>query len=494
LGVEAHFPVLVVIAPLLASYLMPLLWRWWRRLCKPLFILAVASAWLMALHIALHVLRAGAISYHVGGWEPPWGIEIRLDYLSAYMIAVVTTVGLLIAVYATQYSVRMIEERNAGLFLGLTLLLLAGLEGMVVTGDIFNLFVFLEIASLASYALVSIAGAKGRPGRFEASFRYLYMGSIASSFTLIGVGLVYMVTGSLNMMDIAGRLQGAAEAYPKLVLAALSFFVVGFSLKSALFPLHLWLPDAYAHAPAPVNALSSGLTIKVMAYALIRIFYTVFGFRMVSGFLPLLQILAGLAIIVGSLYAIAQNDVIRILAYSSVSQIGYVILGATLGTRDGLAGGLLHILHHSIMKTCMLLAAGAVIYRTGKRDIRELRGMGRRMPYTMGAFSIAALSMVGIPPLTGFVSKWILLLGTVEAKSYAFTFVILASSLLNAVYYIRLINYIHFKEPFEEIEVEEAPPAMLAPIALLGLGAVFVGMFAGIPLSLIRKAVSTFGL
>jgi multicomponent Na+:H+ antiporter subunit D len=493
--VSLHYPIFVVVTPLIASYLMPILWRWRKGLCKPVAIGAVGLSFIMAMSMAFQVLSSGPLSYHVGSWQPPWGIEIYVDYLSAYMAVVTTGVGLLIMIYSTKYVDKMIDGRNIGVFFTLTLLLIAGLTGMVVTGDIFNLFVFLEIASLASYALVPIAGKKGTRGRFEASFRYLYMGAIASTFVLIGIGLAYMATGTLNMADLALRLPAAREAYPRLILASLGFFIVGFSLKSALFPLHLWLPDAYTHAPTPVNALSSGLTIKVMAYALIRLFYSVFGIGFVSqaGLLTVLQLFAGIAIIVGSLLAIAQNKVIRILAYSSVSQIGYVILGATLLSRNGLTGGLLHILHHSVMKGTMLLAVGAVIYKTGKRDIRDYKGLGRKMPYTMGAFSIAALSMVGIPPLTGFVSKWILVLGTLEAKSYAFTFVILASSLLNAVYYFRLINYIHFKGESGK-KIDEAPLEMLVPIVVLGIGAIFLGILASMPLTIIEKAVSSFGV
>jgi multicomponent Na+:H+ antiporter subunit D len=497
MNLSGHFPVLVVVIPLIASYLMPLLWRWKKNLCKPTVIGAVGISFTMAMNLAFRVLNSGPFSYHVGNWQPPWGIEIHMDPLSAYMAVVTTGVGFLIVIYSTKYAQKLIEEKNTGIFFTLMLLLIAGLIGMVVTGDIFNLFVFLEIASLASYALVPIAGKKGKKGRFEASFRYLFMGAVGSTFVLIGIGLAYMVTGTLNMGGLSIQFETARITYPKLVIASLGFLIVGFSLKSALFPLHIWLPDAYAHAPAPVSALSSGLTIKVMAYVIIRLFYSVFGIGYISGtgLLSLVQLLAGLGIIIGSLFAIAQNDVIRILAYSSVSQIGYVILGATIVTKNGLSGGLLHILHHSVMKVTMLLAAGAVIYRTGKRDISDLRGLGKQMPFTMGAFSIAALSMVGIPPLTGFVSKWLLLIGTIEAGSYAFTFVILASSLLNAVYYMRLINYIHFKNPSaESTVVAEAPMSMLVPILILGLGAIFLGMLADIPLELIEKAVSSFGI
>ncbi len=497
--ISTHYPVLVVVTPIIASYLLPLLWRWEKGLCKHLVIVAPAFSFFMSVSLGLKVQRLGPISYHVGSWNPPWGIQMYVDYLSAYMAVITTGVGLLIVFYSTKYADKMIEEKNIAIFFSLQLLLISGLTGMVVTGDIFNLFVFLEIASLASYSLVPIAGRKGTRGRIEASFRYLYMGAIASTFVLIGIGLAYMVTGTLNMADLAFRLVTAKEVYPKLVLASLGFFVVGFSLKSALFPLHIWLPDAYAHAPAPVNALSSGLTINVGVYALIRLFYSIFGIEFVTktGFISLLQFLAGLAIIVGSLFAMAQNDVLRILAYSSVSQIGYVVLGVTLLSKDGLRGGLLHMLYHSVIKGTMMLAVGAVQYKTGKRNIKDFAGLGKKMPYTMLAFSIAALSMIGIPPLTGFVSKWILLLGAVEAKSYAPAFVILASSLLNAVYYIRMINYIHFKGEVDDKtskRIDETPLSMLVPIFILGLSAMFLGMFAHIPLKIIEKAVSSFGI
>jgi multicomponent Na+:H+ antiporter subunit D len=294
MNISAHFPVLVVVTPLIGSYLMPLLWRWKKNLCKLTLIGAVGLSFAMALSLAYRVLQSGPFSYHVGNWQPPWGIEIQMDSLSAYMLAVTTGVGFLIVIYSTKYAQKLIEEKNTGTFFTLMLLLIAGLVGMVVTGDIFNLFVFLEIASLASYALVPIAGKKGRKGRFEASFRYLFMGAVGSTFVLIGIGLAYMVTGTLNMGDLSIQLEAARVTYPKLVIASLGFLIVGFSLKSALFPLHLWLPDAYAHAPAPVSALSSGLTIKVMAYVIIRLFYSVFGIGYISGtgLLTLVQLLA----------------------------------------------------------------------------------------------------------------------------------------------------------------------------------------------------------
>ncbi|MEE8168570.1 MAG: monovalent cation/H+ antiporter subunit D family protein [Candidatus Hydrothermarchaeales archaeon] len=496
MGISSHFPVLIVVTPLIGAYLIPVLALRKKKLCVLTAVSAMLMSCYMAVNIALRVLATGTIHYHVGNWQPPWGIEISIDYLGALMALMIAGVGLLIVIYSARYAEKGIEERNIGIYYALVMLLLAGLTGMVVTGDIFNLFVFLEIMSLSSYALVPIAGKKGEEGQFEASFRYLYMAAIASTFVLIGIGLLYMITGTLNMADLAIRLKTARLIYPTIVAGALGFLVVGFSLKAALFPLHIWMPDAYTHAPAPVNALSSGIKIEVCAYVLIRLFYSIFGISFVSltHIDTILALLAATAIIMGSLFAIAQNDVMRLLAYSSVSQIGYIILGATLITESGLTGGIFHLINHSVMKTAMFLAAGAVIYKTGIRDIRDYGGLGRKMPLTMGAFSVAALAMVGIPPLAGFMSKWFLVLGSLEAGNLAFVFVILASSLLNAVYFFRVINHIYFGHIEEGIKVDEAPISMLVPTIILALASIAFGIFASRPLSMIRPAVRLLGL
>ncbi|MFQ6136350.1 MAG: monovalent cation/H+ antiporter subunit D family protein [Candidatus Hydrothermarchaeales archaeon] len=463
----------------------------------PTTISATLLSFFMAISMAFTVQKAGPIHYYLGNWEPPWGIEVAVDYLGAFVALMVTGIGLLIVIFSVRYAEEMIDERNIYLYYALVLLLLAGLTGMVVTGDIFNLFVFLEIASLSSYALVPIAGKKGTEGQFESSFRYLYMGAMASSFVLLGIGLTYMTTGTLNMADLAVRIKEVAMPnYPRVLLAGLGFLVVGFSLKTALFPLHIWVPDAYTHAPAPVNALCSGITLEVGAYVLIRLFYSIFGMPVVNGTAldEILPLLAGIAIIFGSLFAIAQNDVFRMLAYSTISQMGYIVLGATLFSHNGLIGGIYHLINHSVMKGTMFLAVGAVVYKTGIRDIPEFGGLGKKMPLTMGAFSISALGMVGIPPLAGFMSKFFLVLGSLQSNM-AFVFVILASSLLNAVYFMRVINHIYFGVPEDlVIKRDEAPLSMLIPTVIMGLGVIALGLFPGAPLSLIKPAVKLLGL
>jgi multicomponent Na+:H+ antiporter subunit D len=308
---------------------------------------------------------------------------------------------------------------------------------MTITGDLFNLYVFLEISSITAYALIAI----GEDGAPLASFNYVVLGTIGASLYLLGVGYLYIMTGSLNMADLGGLLP---ELYASPVIrVAFAFFMVGLGIKVALFPLHMWLPDAYTYAPSAVSAFIAPLMTKVGAYALIRIMFTVFEPRFSFEVLPvgtILAAVAGVAIVVGSIMAIAQSDLKRMLAYSSVAQIGYIVLGVALGNRLALIGAYLHILNHALMKGCLFMVSGSLMYRRGMRNIFRLKGVHRSMPWTMAAFVIAALSMIGIPPTAGFFSKWYLLLGTIEARQWVLTGVILVSSLLNAVYFFRVIE------------------------------------------------------
>ena len=346
----------------------------------------------------------------------------------------------------------------------------------------FNLYVFLEIASLTAYALIAI----GEDGAPLASFNYIIMGTIGACFYLLGVGYLYIVTGSLNMADLAKLLPPLYDS--KVVLIALAFFLIGTAIKMGLFPLHVWLPDAYTYAPSAVSAFIAPLMTKVMAYILIRVMFTVFQPSYVIEVVPVASILswiAAVAIIAGSILALAQRDLKRMLAYSSVSQIGYIVLGVGLANKMGLIGAYLHILNHAFMKGCLFSVAGALMYRTGRRNIFQLHTIHRKMPFTMGALVIGALSMIGIPPTAGFFSKWYLILGSIEAQNWVFVAVILASSLLNALYFFRVIENAYFgaahsHPPGEAMTPpprEEVPLSMLIPILALAVGILLLGLF-----------------
>jgi multicomponent Na+:H+ antiporter subunit D len=359
------------------------------------------------------------------------------------------------------------------------LLMLAGFQGIVVTGDLFNLYVFMEIAALAGYALVAV----GEPASPIASFRYLLVGATGASFYLLGLWFVYNLTGSLNMGDVAAILPGSWDN-PALAIG-IGLMLVGVGVKMALFPLHGWLPDAYTQAPSATTALMAPIGTKVGAYALIRLVVFVFGGPLVVDELPIADVLMWLSavgIIYGSILAIAQRELKRMLAYSSVAQVGYIGLGIGLANPVALIGAVLHVANHAVMKAALFLVAGIMRARLGHSDIGRVdASVARRLPWTMAAFTVGALSMIGIPPTAGFFSKWYLASGAVDRGLWIMVLVIMVSSLLNAVYFFRVLEraYLHRNddEPAEAVVRDEAPPAMLVPVLVLAVGILALGVF-----------------
>ncbi|MDP3063764.1 MAG: monovalent cation/H+ antiporter subunit D family protein [Chloroflexota bacterium] len=485
-----QLPVLAPVLFLLFSVLSTVagLWRPW--LGHLVAVAGASAALVSALWGLLQVLSQGTMRYDLGGWPPPIGIEYVLDPLAAFMLSIIATIGLVVLVYARWSVAREVPEK-ARLLYPVALLLLAGLSGIVVTGDLFNLFVFLEIASISAYALL----ASGRGLAPLAAFRYLILGTIAGSFYLLGVGFIYFSTGSLNMADVAERLPALYES--RALLAAALLIVLGLGLKMALFPLHLWLPDAYTHAPSAVTGLIAAVMTKVAAFALIRLFLDVFGPGYLRDHVPITSAIGWLAaggIVVGSVMAIAQKDLRRMLAYSSISQVAYVALGLALASPLGLIGALLHILNHAFMKGCLFLIAGGIRYRTGTTEVSRLGGIGRRMPWTTAAFVLASLGLIGIPPTAGFFSKWYLVRGSVEAGNWALVAVILASSLLTAVYVFRVAEKAYTAEPSPEMAAlhgGDPPLGMLIPTWVLAGGVLVLGLVNSLVVSqVLERAVS----
>jgi multicomponent Na+:H+ antiporter subunit D len=478
-----QLPILILIIPLMSAFLVPLAGWIRKEAAYALTVFAIGASFLCSLGTLARVLESGTIHYWLGGWEPPWGIEVVVDNLNAYMAVLVSGISLLVCLYSRQSVEKEIPGRFVH-FYCVFLLLATGLLGMTITGDLFNLYVFLEISSITAYALIAI----GEDGAPMAAFNYVVLGTIGASLYLLGVGYLYIMTGSLNMADL-GRLLPELYASP-VIRVAFAFLMVGLGIKVALFPLHMWLPDAYTYAPSAVSAFIAPLMTKVGAYALIRIMFTVFEPRFSFEVLPvgtILAAVAGVAIIYGSIMAIAQSDLKRMLAYSSVAQIGYIVLGISLGNRLALIGAYLHILNHALMKGCLFMVSGSLMFRRGMRNIFRLRGVHRSMPWTMAAFVIAALSMIGIPPTAGFFSKWYLLLGTIEARQWVLTGVILVSSLLNAVYFFRVIENAYLEprqgDEHEQHEGErgreEAPFGMLVPTLIMAAAILAVGLSSG---------------
>ena len=473
-AVLPHLPVLLVVIPLIGAALAALLRRG-----GPAFALTLIVSWILpfvAGAMLWQVLQTGPISYHIGGWEPPWGIEYRLDALNGFVVVLVSVVGAVTVPFAWRSIAFEIAEDRLPWFYCMYLLCLAGLLGIAITGDAFNAFVFLEISSLATYVMIALGHDRRA---LLAAFQYLIMGTIGATFYVIGVGLLYLLTGSLNMVDIAARLGAAAPAQMPAIIAALAFITVGVSLKLALFPLHAWLPNAYAYAPSWVTAFLSATATKVAIYLLIRYYFSVFGAAIDIGALPIGDIIIALsvaAMFVASLVAVFEPNLKRMLAYSSVAQIGYITLGIGLANQAGLTGGLVHLVNHALMKAALFLAVGAIFYRACPMQLKDIAGIGRKMPLTMVAFTIAGFGLIGTPGTSGFISKWYLAIGAFDRGWWIIVFLIVGSSLIALVYVGRVLEVVWLREPAPEIAHATDPPlSMLLPIIVLAAATIYFG-------------------
>ena len=471
--IDSHLPILQILLPLIAA---PICLFLRGRLVTGFSILTSWATFAVSVGLMQRALTAGSIVYELGGWPPPWGIEYRVDVLSAFVLMLVSGIGAIVLTYApASVSVEIPGDRRHYLFYTAYLLCLTGLLGIVITGDLFNVFVFLEISALSSYVLISM----GKDRRaLTAAYQYLIMGTLGATFILIGVGLMYMMTGTLNMADMAARLDAVRTT--RTVIAAFGFLTVGISLKAALFPLHLWLPNAYAYAPSVVTAFLAATATKVSVYVMLRFFLTVYGPQYSFGDMPLSAVLMPLAIaamFTASTVAIFQNNIKRMLAYSSIAQIGYMLLGISFASVNGLTGGIVHLFNHGLMKCALFLAMGCIVHRIGSVHIHELHGLGRQMPFTMAVFVVGGLSLIGVPLTVGFVSKWYLVLAALEQGAWYVGVLILLSSLLAVAYVWRVVEAAYFEPPPEEREpLGEAPLSMLIPMGVLVVAIFYFGI------------------
>lgn len=470
-AIPSLLPVIPYAAAVVAAVTALVAPRWSRWVA----VAATLTVTVLAVVGLVRTLDEGTLVQPMGGWAQPLGIEYALDPLSGFLAVLVGSIGLLVLLYPTRVGFGLDADR--GVFLhSLVLLLLGALMGVVVAGDLFNLFVNLEIYSIASYALIALGG----PAAAVASYRYLLIGTVGSSLYLLGVGFVYFTTGSLGMDSVGPELANLTAS--PTTAAATALIVIGLGTKMAVFPLHVWLPDAHSHAPPAVAALLASVQVKVAAYALVRILFDVFPERYVVDDLPVLTVLTwfGVAgVVVGSVAAIRQTDVKRLLAHSTVAQLGYLAIGIGLATPLALVGALLHMVAHAAMKGCLFFVAGAVIEQAGTKKIAGYAGLGRLMPWTMSAFTIAAISMVGLPPTVGFFSKFNLVAGALEADDWVVAIVIVASSVLTLIYFLRMLELIWFRQRDDDAApVVEARPGILVPIGILAVAVVLLGLFS----------------
>lgn len=481
MSLAQHLPALQVVLPLISAPLAVLL-----RHGGIAFAIVTAGAWTafaaaIGLWLQVDALPAGGtIAYHIGSWAPPWGIEYRVDRLTSFMLVLVAGTAAIVLPYSRASIEREIPRESHYLYYAMFGLCLAGLLGIAITGDAFNVFVFLEISSLSTYVLIAL----GRDRRaLAASYRYLIMGTIGATFFVIGIGFLYLLTGTLNIADMAERLRGVEN--PRPVLAAMAFLTVGVSLKLALFPLHQWLPNAYTYAPSAVTAFLAATATKVSVYVLIRFYFGVFGESLVFQKLPLPQIMLGLslmAMFAANLIALFQDNLKRLFAYSSVGQIGYITLGLSLDSVHGLTASIVHLFNHGITKAAIFLLIGGMVVAMAKGAVSpaptfdKLAGLSKRMPLTCFGIVLAGLSLIGVPGTAGFVSKWYLILAAMEKGQFWIVGAILLSSLLAVAYVWRFVEVAYFKPTPDEVTKQETPLSMLIPAWLLVIGTIWFGL------------------
>ena len=474
-----NLPILVVLTPLMMSLIVVLISNNFLSWLLTLFTTLITLIFSLLLYqeVYLHT----AISYALGNWVPPLGIEYLIDKVSIIPIIIIALISFLATFFASKIMPAEINNSSISKVYSLWLLAIAGLIGLVTTGDAFNLFVFLEISSLASVALVAMGDQKDKQA-LVAAYNYLILGAIGATFYVIGVGLLYGITGTLNLADLSNRIAEISDN--KALIAGFGFMVIGIMLKAAVFPLHIWLPRAYAYAPSAVSVLLAATATKASLYILARILFSVFDIsdNLVTYTLQYIILpLSILAMFAGTIMAIYEKDIKRLLAHSSIAQIGYITLAFAIGTKASVAAGFIHLFNHALIKGALFMAITSMGFYINKRiTINNLSGLGRAMPITFVCFVICSLSLAGIPLTAGFISKLYIIKASISADGIWIAFLILASSALSVVYLWKMIEALWFHESPKEPNIKEKPEIYIALLMIT-----FLNIYFGLDASMV---------
>jgi multicomponent Na+:H+ antiporter subunit D len=416
------------------------------------------------------------ISYHMGGWPPPIGIEYSIDMLNSFMILIVSFFSIVILPFAYRSIESEIDKKKVNVFYCLYLLCFAGLLGILSTNDIFNIYVFLEISSLTTYTLISM----GRDRRaLSAAFSYLILGTIGATLILIAIGLLYVSTGSLNLSDIANILN--SHKNDGKIIGAFAFLTIGIVLKIALFPLHIWLTNAYAYSPSAVSSFLCATATKVSLYVFLKFVFLIFGYELSFNIMHIgviLIIFSVAALVFGNLSAIYNQNLKRLLAFSSVGQMGYISLMIAVGTHASISAGLIHIANHGLAKSLLFVCAGCILHQTRLTRIADMKGLGKQMPLTFAGIIIGGLSLIGVPLTPGFISKWQMVQALAAQELYYLIAVIIIASVMAVIYVWKIVEVLYFNEVDKKfVKIKEVPNIMKTSIILLIIANIYFGIF-----------------
>jgi len=489
-----QLPIINLILLLTTALVIPLFKKQRFMVTLILSFVVLFIVWLSALYLLYHVNTTGAFYYRFGGYSPTIGLELLINPFSALFTFFVITLLMIIFIYSTADASDGIHEREYGRYYILMFILLFAMFGIIYTNDLFNTYVFMEILSITTCAIISI---KRKKKNYAAAFRYVMLNEMGSLSYLFGVALLYMVTGYTNIELVFQGVQDVWVIYPTNIIIAAIFMIVGLGLKAAIFPLHIWLPDAHSAAPSSSSAILSAIVVKVYLIILVKVLFSVFGITIIEALhIPsLLMVIGAVGIVMGSFFAIAQHDIKRMLGYSSVAQIGYIVLGIGLASSLGLRIAFYHVFSHGIMKSVLFLSVGAVIYQRNVRKVTAYNGIGYMMPLSIGMFTLAALGMIGIPLTSGFISKFNLGIAALDGGQGIYIIILVVSGILNAIYYLPIIIAAFLREnPENQIYVskDKVPLLMIMPILILGAFIVIIGVYPAIIFDLVDSAVSTF--
>jgi len=467
-------PVHFIAVPLFAAFLIPIAGRFFKESVK--IIPGIVLLYLSYVSISLYpIALKHPIVEIIAGFKAPFGISLYYGPLAAFLVAMVTIIGFVIWLYSYKFIIREPAEKYFMLFM----LLITGSTGIMLTGDIFNMFVFLEITSIAAFSLTAFLRDKDGA---EAAFKYLLIGSFSSTFYLIAVMLIYTNTGTLNIADIGVKMANVA---PQMKIFILILFLVGFGIEAEIFPLNGWAPDAYSQAPSPVGAVFGGMVVKASIYALMRIIFIMFNFHSVFEFLVVMGVIT---MLIAEMAAMRQQQIKRMLAFSSIGQMGLVIIAFGIGTDASVRAALFQMFNHAVIKSLLFLAAGYLVFHSGSKKISALDGLGYHKPITSFFFALGALAIIGLPPFAGFWSKLYVLTSVAKGGFLATVVIILFSSIIEAVYYLRVISRLYFKKDVVHYSVRRTPYSGLVAMGVLAVVIVVVGLYPHLLLEFIKPA------